>query len=158
VYSQYLSHKVGKGEVTSKEALAEIANLAGLLAGDPKTFVDLLGRVLSHTSMQRPGRPAGDPRTIPRFTSSGFRPQYQDDSNQVRHWAGAFVVGAAWGAYSGMMLNGLREIYNAIPLVGGGGFSLADIRLGEAAAILGDRVVAGNLPPLHVPTIIRTQF
>ena len=116
------------GVITSKEGLARVADFAARLTKDPATFVNLLGRALAKTSMADPGVPRG-PEPIPDFGSSGFRPEYREMGNQVRHFTGGFVAGARYGGRMGSILNTGRELSTL-----GNGASMADVRLGNAAA------------------------
>jgi hypothetical protein len=143
-------------KLTSKEALALITDRAAAISGEVTIFVNLIGRVLSNTSMVLPGRPRGNPRDVPEFGSDGFRDDFQDDSNQVRHFAAAFVVGATRGSAVGTYLNTGREIWS---LLGGqGGASMADVYLGNKAAQHGGMIARGHIKPDRLGGCIRLEF
>lgn len=90
---------------------------------------------------------------VPNFTDSGFRPAFQDASNQVRHFAGALVAGARHGGLAGRLLNTGREFSTL-----GSGGGMADVYLGNEAATLGDMIMTGQVRPDQVADIIRRAF
>lgn len=145
-----LSGSVARGEMTSLDALVRIGERASSFGADGEKFVNDLGATLSATTTANVGVPAG---IVPDFDASGFRSEFQDPSNQVRHFAGALVAGAEYGEFGGQVLNTGREILSP-----DGARSMADIRLGNAAAQLGAGFAAGNVSSRDFGGIIRSQF
>ncbi|MFN2224383.1 MAG: hypothetical protein ACK2UH_17635 [Candidatus Promineifilaceae bacterium] len=62
---------------------------------------------------------------------AGWRPEHVDDDNPAHHWVAAFVAGFAYGALLGAAANSIRDLAQMVTGLGG---TLADIRLGNAAA------------------------
>ncbi len=113
-------------------------------------FVNDLGATLSGTTTGNVGDPTGG---VPTFDASGFRPEFQDASNQVRHFTGALVAGGRFGSLGGQALNTGREILSPA-----GARSMADVRLGNAAARLGAGLASGRILPSRFGAIVRRQF
>jgi hypothetical protein len=131
------------------EALAKIGERAASFGTNGKEFVNDLGVTLSGTTIRNVEHPTG---VIPQFHASGFRVEFQDTSNQVRHFAGALVAGAKYGSLGGQAANTGREILSS------SGQSLADVRLGNAAARLGNDIASGRVLPSQFSEIVRRQF
>lgn len=65
---------------------------------------------------------------------AGWCGDYVDDDNPAHHWAGGFVSGYFFGTLGGILLNTGRD---GLQIVTGLGGTLADMRLGNRAAIQG---------------------
>lgn len=139
-----------RGDITSLEALAQIGERAASFGTEGDDFVNDLGATLSGTTTANVGDPTG---RSPRFSDSGFGPQFQDGSNQVRHFTGALVAGARFGSLGGQILNTGREALSPA-----GARSMADVRLGNAAARLGAGLSSGRISPSQFGGIIRGRF
>jgi RHS repeat-associated protein len=144
-----LEVEVINGTRTSLSAFIFVAQSASIYATDGTTYVNDLASVLSGTSTTNVGTPQPGFRT-PAFGDSGFRREYQDGSNQVRHFVGAMVAGAAFGSALGQILNTGREIQSA--------GNVADIRMGNLAAHLGAQLAAGRITPSEFAERLRLEL
>ncbi len=149
-YADSLAVEAQSGRITDLEALARVSDFAASFGTDAGTFVDDIGSTLARTSRANPATPLDN--NIPPFGDRGFYSLFRDGGNQVRHFTGAFVAGGAFGSIGGPLANTSREIF------GGGGFSTADILLGNSAALLGASVTSGGMPPSMVGPMIREVF
>lgn len=146
-----MSEEVAQGTRTSLDALAHMGNVAASFGTDGETFVNDLGSVLSRTEVGNLLPNLGD--AAPVFDGSGFRGSFNDGSNQVRHFSAALVVGAAHGSFGGALLNTGREAFSR-----GFSGSMADVRMGNAAASLGAGLASGRVAPSQFSGIVRRQF
>ncbi len=150
-FANTMSKEVAAGNKTSLEALGHIGDLAASFGTDGETFVNDLGATLSGTSTSNLRSPTGG---VPLFDASGFRADFQDRSNQVRHFTGALVAGASLGSIGGQLANTGREL----TAFGTGAFSRADISMGNAAARLGAGLASGRVSPSQFSAIVRREF
>jgi hypothetical protein len=81
---------------------------------------------------------AGGPLVPPRlsFGSSGFKPQFRDPSNQVRHFVGGFIAGADIGYLPA------RTFMNSLEQPGRDG---ADIALNGVSTRLGASTIGNGI-------------
>jgi RHS repeat-associated protein len=151
VYAEGLSGAASRGDVTSKEALAMIADYGGAMTEDPGEFVDDLGWTVGRITRESLWAPSGE---APAFGDSGFREDLRDGGNQVRHFAGGLVAGARYEGLGGAVLNTGREFRTW----GRQGGNAQDIALGNRAAGLGARIMTGNVPIRLAGNRIRRDF
>lgn len=119
-------------------AMAQIYNeFAYAVAFDSRTLVNYAREILGNEN---------SPSYV-RFSASGFRPQYQDPSNQVRHFATYFHLGVT---FSSARLG--KVIANLIDR-----FEPADIKLGKAASALGSQTKARPRQMAYLGEAIRSQ-
>jgi hypothetical protein len=146
--------EVAQGRQTSLSAFAILSEFAAINATDGTTFVNDLASALSGTSTgsidsvgsARPGFQE------PVFGDDGFRADYQDQSNQVRHFVGAMVAGAHFGSALGQVANTWREYTSPQ-----GARTLEDVRMGNLAAHLGGQLAAGRIRPREFAEILRRR-
>jgi RHS repeat-associated protein len=92
------------------DMMQQIANNAS----DVQPFLDKLASTFTaanNASIGEMRRAAGLalPAGRPTFGASGFKPQFQDPSNQVRHFVGGFIAGADLGVTAGLLFMNQRE-------------------------------------------------
>ena len=93
------------------------------------------------------------PAGRPTFGSSGFKAQFRDPSNQVRHFVGGFVAGARMGWLPTLIFMNRREEPNA------NGENDADIALNKVSTYLGASTIGNDIEYIrrNIAEAIRKQ-
>ena len=147
-----------ESEPSDCEAMAQILNeLSRAVGFNSNTLVSYAGKVLAngialrlrfvptlHTIV-----PAAGQHFAVDFGDDGFRPEYRDGSNQVRHFIAYLSVGIAYPNDSGVRAGFLAELRDH--------GEAADIALGNLAAALG-RQAAGSVHVMeNIGRAVRSQ-
>jgi hypothetical protein len=90
-----------------------------------------------------------------RFGDSGFAAQFQDGSDQVRHFIGGLVTGYRCGALGGELLSQGREIKEFFGIHGEVGFSAADLYLNNLSTQLGGQLKSDPSSILQLPSQVQ---
>ena len=143
-----------RSEGSDCEAMAQIFNEFSRAAGfEVGEVVQYAGQVLSNGivlrlhGVHRTLVPPVSANYAVVFGDSGFRPQYQDNSNQVRHFTAYFAIGAKydWPTVSAF----LAEIRDS--------GEQQDIDLGNLAAALGRQAAGSQRSVENIGRAIRSQ-
>ncbi len=144
--AEALAASVQAGDLTACEAAARLYETA-VAADDP---ADAIGWVAARSQVLAAVRPSlvgGSAGTeVQGFDDSGFRPEFRDGSNQVRHLAAAVQAGASLGTAARVVHRVLRPD------------SPQDTALNDVATGLGAALVSGALPPAAAGAWIRTAI
>jgi RHS repeat-associated protein len=122
-------------EITDCQAFAALIQSIVDRTTNDKEFLDELARTFTsanNSSVSEMRDNSGGPISPPRlsFGDSGFKPEFRDGSNQVRHFVGGFIAGANLGILGLLFMND-REEPNT------NGENNADIRLNGVSTNLG---------------------
>ncbi len=150
-----LSEEVAAGRMTSLEALAVLFEVAVTFNTSSEEMLSDIGSVLSRSTVGAP-LPSREGERPAEFTSSGFRSEYDDGSNQVRHAVGAMILGATVGWEWGQVLNTGREARDYLTIEGAP--TWGDVRVGNDAAVLGWLISVGAVPRQEVGHAVRRWF
>ena len=141
--AESLAADVRTGARSSCDAAADLYSLARD-AQDPHAFIALRSDVLAGL---RPSLIAGgDGSEVQGFDDSGFRPEFRDGSNQVRHLAAAIQAGVTLGPAAAVLHRVLRPD------------SPQDEALNDVGTILGAQIASGEIPLAQAGVQIRATI
>ena len=136
------------------DMVQDIANRAN----SRNTFLDELARTFTaanDSSISEMRRTANMPLPAgrPTFGASGFKEQFRDNSNQVRHFVGGFIAGARIGWIPARTVMNRREEPNT------NGENDADIELNEVSTYLGAGTIGRGIAYIrrNIAEAIRKQ-